>query len=105
MPLPLDELRRLNMQIDREADMSQIQNPDLWQQAAMPRRLPPAILPGEFMKAPSRIVAKMGLPQEFGPYAQAADDVTVGIKDTIGSTGPAAEAALSALKRYVAKMF
>ena len=102
--LPLEELRKLNMQIDQEADQSQIQNPDLWQQAAMPRRLPPVNMPAEFMKAPGPM-ARIGLPESFGPYARAADEITTGAKDLIGGTGQGAELALEALKRYVGKMF
>lgn len=80
-----------------------LDNPENWQSAAMPRRLLPPQLPGEFMKAPSKIMSRVGLPTEFGPYARAADDVTTGISNAVGSAGPAAEAALEALKKFLSR--
>lgn len=81
-----------------------LDDPENWKSAAMPRRLPAPVLPGEFMKAPGQ-VARVGLPTSFGPYARAADEITTGAKDMIGGTGPAAEMALEALRKYVSKMF
>lgn len=86
---------------------SALDDPNNWKTAAAGRKLPTPTMPGEFMQDITRLAGRagqnIGLPSYLGKFARAADDVTTGISDSIGSTGPAAEAALMALRKYLSR--